>query len=64
MEYVLETKDSLSDRIKGPIDPKTGWPTYHPCLVTTASSEEEAILYFESKFPNNHVSFIFFYACQ
>jgi hypothetical protein len=52
MKYVVETKSDKSNR-KGPIDLKTGWPTYHKSLIVEANSEDEARVLFEKKFPGD-----------
>jgi hypothetical protein len=38
---------------KGPIDPKTGWPTVHRLLTVEAKSIDEARKHFEKKFPGD-----------
>lgn len=51
--FYMETKDNLSDRIKGPPDPINRWPTIHKMFQIECETEEEAIKHFEDKFPKN-----------
>ncbi len=53
MKYYVETHSSKSDRWKGPIDSSTGFPTIDPRLITEATSETEARVFFETQFPND-----------
>ena len=51
--FYMETKNNLSDRLTGPIDPCNGWPTIHPSFLVETESLEEAVTHFLAKFPNN-----------
>ncbi len=52
-KFYCETIDRTSSVLKGPIDPKNGFPTVHESPICEANSSFDAILIFQKRFPGN-----------
>ena len=56
--FYVETLDNTSNRWRGAIDPRNGFPTIHSSLTVERNTEAEARAYFETKFPGNVMAVI------
>lgn len=54
--YYMSTKNTLDERLVGPVDPKNGFPTVHKNFMCEAETMQDAEIIFAKRFPGNVLS--------